>query len=43
MRCNSLSKDLEFAKRTEEALNRIDQGKGMRMDFDYFISEIKKW
>ena len=35
--------DLEFAKRTEEALKKIDSGKGIRMDFDSFIKEMEKW
>ena len=38
-----LKEDLEFAKRTEEALKRIEKGKGIRMDFDEFIEEMKKW
>ena len=39
----NLKEDLEFAKRTEEALNRIEAGKGIRMDFDKFIKELEKW
>ncbi len=39
----SLREDLIFARRTEEALKRIEQGKGIRMDFDQFIEEMKKW
>jgi len=39
----NLLEDLEFAKRTEEALRRIEEGKGIRMDFDKFIEEMKKW
>ena len=39
----NLKEDLEFAKRTEEALKRIEKGKGIRMDFDKFIEEMKKW
>ena len=35
--------DLEFAKRTEEAYQRIEAGEGIKMDFDDFISEMKKW
>jgi len=38
-----LKEDLEFAKRTEEAWKRIEEGKGVKMDFDDFIREIKKW
>lgn len=39
----NLAEDLEFAKRTEEAFKRIEAGKGIRMDFDGFIKEMKKW
>ena len=38
-----LVEDLEFARRTEEALKRIEKGKGTRMNFDDFIEEMKKW
>ncbi len=39
----NLAEDLEFAKRTEEALKRIKEGKGIKMSFDDFIEEMKKW
>ena len=39
----NLKHDLEFAKRTEEALRRIEKGKGIKMNFEEFIEEIKKW
>lgn len=39
----NLDEDLEFAKRTEEAYKRIAVGKGITMDFDNFIEEMKKW
>ena len=35
--------DLEFARRTEKALKRIESGKGIKMSFEDFIKEIKKW
>ena len=35
--------DLEFAKKTEEAIKRMKAGKGHRMDFDDFIKEMKTW
>ena len=35
--------DLEFAKRTEAAYKRIEAGKGIKMSFDDFIDEMKKW
>ncbi len=35
--------DIEFARRTEEARKRIEAGKGITMDFDDFIKEMKKW
>jgi len=39
----SLEKDLEFAKRTNDALKRIDDGKGIKKDFDEFIGEMETW
>ena len=39
----NLEEDLEFAKRTEKAYRDIEAGKGIEMDFDEFIEEIKKW
>ena len=38
-----LKEDLEFEKRAEEAWKRIERGEGIRLDFDDFIKEIKKW
>ena len=35
--------DLDFARRTEEAYKRIESGKGITMNFDDFIEEMKKW
>ena len=37
----NLTEDLEFAKKTDEALKRIS--KGVKMNFDDFMSDIKKW
>ena len=39
----NFKEDLEFAKRTEEALKRYEKGEFIEMDFDKFIEEIKKW
>ena len=39
----ALKDDLEFAKRTEEALKRYERGQFKSMDFDNFISKMKKW
>ena len=39
----NIEEDLEFARRTEEAWKRIDKGDGIRMDFDDFLNEMKKW
>lgn len=39
----NLKEDIEFARRTEEALKRIKKGKGTKMGFDKFINEMKKW
>lgn len=38
-----LKEDIEFARRTEEAYKRIEAGKGITMEFDEFIKEMKKW
>ncbi len=39
----AFQEDLEFARRTEEALKRIEAGEGIKMNFDDFIEEMKKW
>ena len=39
----NLKDDLEFARRTEEAFRRIENGEGIKMGFDKFIDEMKKW
>ena len=39
----NVAEDLEFAKKTEEAWKRIEMGEGIKMDFDEFIKEMKKW
>ncbi len=38
-----MREDLEFAKRIDEALKRIESGEGTRMNFDDFLNEMKKW
>jgi len=38
-----LEEDLEFARRTEEAWKRYENGKFKRMDFDDFLKEIEAW
>ena len=43
MKIKNCKEDLEFAKRTEDALERIEQGQGTEMDFDEFLEEIEKW
>lgn len=40
---DNFKEDIEFARRTEEAYRRIEQGKGTKMEFDEFIKEMKKW
>jgi hypothetical protein len=37
------AEDFEFARRTEEALERIEAGQGITMDFDDFLEKAKKW
>ena len=39
----NLKQDLEFARRTEEALKRYEKGEFKVMKFDDFLAEIKKW
>ncbi|MBI2673248.1 AbrB/MazE/SpoVT family DNA-binding domain-containing protein [Candidatus Woesearchaeota archaeon] len=39
----NVAEDIEFAKRTEEAWKRIEEGKGIKMDFDKFVEKMKKW
>jgi AbrB family looped-hinge helix DNA binding protein len=38
-----MREDLEFGRRTDEALKRIESGKGNKMNFNDFINEMKKW
>ncbi|MAG20121.1 AbrB family transcriptional regulator [archaeon] len=39
----NFKEDLEFAKRTEEAWIRRDEGKFKSMEKEEFLKEIKKW
>ena len=39
----NIAEDIEFARKTEEAWKRIEEGKGIKMDFDDFLKEMKKW
>lgn len=39
----NLKEDLEFAKKTDETWKRIEQAKNIKMDFDDFVDEMKKW
>lgn len=39
----TFKEDIEFAKKTEEAWKRIEEGKSLKMDFDEFIDNMKKW
>lgn len=39
----NFQEDLEFARRTEEAYRRHERGEFIKMDFDKFIKEMKKW
>ena len=40
---NNLKDDLEFARKTDEAWKRIEEGKGIKMGFDDFMDALKKW
>ena len=35
--------DLEFARRTEEAWQEIDAGKGITLSKEEFLKELKSW
>ncbi len=35
--------DQEFTRRTVKVYKKIETGEGIRMDFDNFIREMKKW
>lgn len=35
--------DIEFAKRSDAALKRLEKGKGIRMNEEKFFKEIEKW
>jgi len=39
----SLKEDLEFSKSVDEVWQEIDDGKGIEIEFDDFMKEIKKW
>ena len=39
----NLEEDVEFAKKTEEALKRYEAGEFAEMDFDEFMEQAKKW
>ncbi|MSS75183.1 AbrB/MazE/SpoVT family DNA-binding domain-containing protein [Candidatus Pacearchaeota archaeon] len=39
----NIAEELEFARRTEAAYKRIEQGKYKRMEFDEFIKEMRTW
>ena len=38
-----LKEDLEFARRTDEAHERIEAGEYIRADSDDLLEEMKKW
>lgn len=40
---SNLNEDLEFAKKTNEALERIKNNENTKMEFNDFIKEMKKW
>ena len=39
----NLEKDLEFARRTEEAYKRYEKGEFISLPADKFLKELKKW
>lgn len=38
-----LREDLEFARRTEEAIKRIESGEYIKVPADKLLEEMKKW
>lgn len=38
-----MREDLEFAKRTEEAWKRYENGEFVELEFDELIEKLKKW
>ena len=39
----NVAEDIEFAKKTEEALKRYEKGEFKSMDRDDFLNELEKW
>lgn len=39
----NIKDDKKFAKKTKTAWKRINAGKGIKMNFDNFVEEMKKW
>lgn len=39
----NFSQDLEFSKKTQKAIEKIERGEGIKMNFEDFIEEMKKW
>ena len=39
----ALKEDLEFAKRTEEAYKRIENGESIKVDSENLVEEMMKW
>jgi AbrB family looped-hinge helix DNA binding protein len=39
----NLAEDIKFANKTEAAWKRIEEGKGIKKDFDDFLETMKKW
>lgn len=39
----AFAEDLEFARRTEDALKKYERGEFVEMDFDAFLAKVKKW
>ena len=40
---SNVAEVVEFSRKTEEALKRIEVWKGITMGFDEFIEDMKKW
>ena len=39
----NFEEDLEFARRTEEAWKRYENGEFIEMDYNEFLKQVRKW
>ena len=41
--CENIKEDLEFARRTEEAFRRVENGEFVKVDSENLFEEMDKW